>query len=94
MPKKSLRSDSCACGRARRHSQILEGRDNGRLEAIGSRILTFFPMIRAIACDVVALIRRQGGQFVPVVGPWPPRAEMLPVIVRAHALPRGLSHEH
>jgi hypothetical protein len=92
MPKKLLLSDSCASGRARRHSQILGGgRDNGRLEAIGSRILTFFPMIRAIACDVVALIRRQGGQFVPDVGPRPPRADMLPLIVRAHGLPRGLT---
>jgi hypothetical protein len=91
MPKKPLRSDSCASGRARRHSQILGGRDNGRLEAIGSRILTFFPMIRAIACDVVALIRRQGGQFVPDVARRPPPADMLPLIVRAHGLPRGLT---
>ena len=37
------------------------------------------------------LIRRQGGQFVPDVGPRPPRADMLPLIVRAHGLPRGLT---
>jgi hypothetical protein len=45
-------------------------------------------MIRAIACDVwVALFRRQDGQFVPDVGYWQPRADVLPLIVRAHAPP-------